>query len=384
MSRTLYLPVTHDLTGSTLDAFPVGLLMRSRANALAGGLARSTARQYFPFSFDYLTGTYGQADQIIADLGVIDPVELWERCGPQGARNAPDDYIATLSIRSVDGTGDAIAQVIDAAGGPRGGPIALAGAGATQYGIPLFTGDRITVAWLNRPVTDDSATVILNLTEGAGMELQSAAAAWELANGGSSGVPLHATTHEAGGTDEISVAGLTGLLATPQTPTLHATTHEVGGGDEILLENLATAAMTATDVFAPDGLGGVIARPESAAGGSSYFLIWGAKMDQTGRYARCGGNADASDHASLDPRTEWVVPITGTVDLIVWNTEDGAAGSTLKMRRNGVVVETIPIAADSGSAVLSTSVTQLTHRLAIEFDAGTDPDRSTFQVRITP
>jgi hypothetical protein len=141
--------------------------------------------------------------------------------------------------------------------------------------------------------------------------------------------------------------------------------------------------MTATDVFAPDGAGGVIARPESGGGGSFYFLIWAAKMDQTGRYARCGGNADAGDHASLDPRTEWVVPVSGTADLLVWNTEDGAAGSTLKMTRNGVVVETIAVAADSGSATLTTSVTALTDRLAIEYDAGTDPQRSTFELRIT-
>ncbi|MEE8508444.1 MAG: hypothetical protein V3T07_05210 [Myxococcota bacterium] len=384
MSRTLYLPVTNDLTGDTLDVLPAGLLMRSQANELELGLPRTVARQYFPFGYDYPTDAYSQADQVITDLGVIDPVELWERCGPQGARNAPDDYIATLSIRSVDGTGDAIAQVIDAAGGPRGAPIPLVGAGETQYGIPLFTGDRITVIWDNRPVTNDTATVILNLTEGAEMELQEAAAAWQLANaGGGGGVPLHASTHEAGGSDVISVAGLTGLLATAQTPTAHASTHELGGSDEILLESLATAAMTATDVFAPDGAGGVIARPESAGGGSFYFLIWAAKMDQTGRYARCGGNADAGDHASLDPRTEWVVPVSGTADLLVWNTEDGAAGSTLKMRRNGVVVETIAVAADSGSATLTTSVTALTDRLAIEYDAGTDPQRSTFELRIT-
>jgi hypothetical protein len=384
MSRTLYLPVTNDLTGNTLDVLPAGLLMRSQANELELGLPRTVARQYFPFGYDYPADAYNQADQVITDLGVIDPVELWEKCGPQGARNAPDDYIATLSIRSVDGTGDAIAQVIDAAGGPRGAPIPLAGAGETQYGIPLFTGDRIAVTWDNRPVTNDTATVILNLTEGAEMELQEAAAAWQLANaGGGGGVPLHAPTHELGGSDEISVAGLTGLLATAQTPTAHATTHELGGSDAIPLESLSTAAMTATDVFAPDGAGGVIARPESGGGGSFYFLIWAAKMDQTGRYARCGGNADAGDHASLDPRTEWVVPVSGTADLLVWNTEDGAAGSTLKMTRNGVVVETIAVAADSGSATLTTSVTALTDRLAIEYDAGTDPQRSTFELRIT-
>lgn len=43
----------------------------------------------------------------------------------------------------------------------------------------------------------------------------------------------HAITHELGGMDQINVAGLTGLLATPQTPTTHATTHLPNGTDPI-------------------------------------------------------------------------------------------------------------------------------------------------------
>jgi len=42
----------------------------------------------------------------------------------------------------------------------------------------------------------------------------------------------HKTSHESGGGDELSLAGMSGLLATPQTPASHASTHE-GGSDPV-------------------------------------------------------------------------------------------------------------------------------------------------------
>lgn len=41
-------------------------------------------------------------------------------------------------------------------------------------------------------------------------------------SGGGGGGGIHHTSHENGGSDEITVAGLSGLLADPQTPTTHA------------------------------------------------------------------------------------------------------------------------------------------------------------------
>jgi hypothetical protein len=49
----------------------------------------------------------------------------------------------------------------------------------------------------------------------------------------------HASNHENGGTDEINVAGLSGLLADDQNPTAHASDHQSGGGDAIKLDDLA-------------------------------------------------------------------------------------------------------------------------------------------------
>ena len=54
-----------------------------------------------------------------------------------------------------------------------------------------------------------------------------------------SALPLHASTHEDGGTDEISVAGLSGLLADGQTALAHASTHQNGGSDEISVAGLS-------------------------------------------------------------------------------------------------------------------------------------------------
>jgi hypothetical protein len=51
--------------------------------------------------------------------------------------------------------------------------------------------------------------------------------------------PEHASTHQNGGDDEISVAGLSGELADAQTPKTHASSHQSGGADAIKLDDLA-------------------------------------------------------------------------------------------------------------------------------------------------
>lgn len=60
--------------------------------------------------------------------------------------------------------------------------------------------------------------------------------------GAADGAPAaHASTHQSGGSDEIDVTDLAGLLAAPQTPASHASTHENGGGDEISVTGLSGA-----------------------------------------------------------------------------------------------------------------------------------------------
>lgn len=68
----------------------------------------------------------------------------------------------------------------------------------------------------------------------------------------------HATTHEDGGSDEVSVAGLSGLLGDAQTPTTHAASHAENGSDELLIENLGTS-VGSNFLYKSDATGGVVA-----------------------------------------------------------------------------------------------------------------------------
>ena len=53
-------------------------------------------------------------------------------------------------------------------------------------------------------------------------------------------VPIaHKTSHQQGGSDQISVSGLSGLLATPQTPASHKSSHQDAGTDEINVQGLS-------------------------------------------------------------------------------------------------------------------------------------------------
>ncbi len=74
----------------------------------------------------------------------------------------------------------------------------------------------------------------------------------------------HAADHANGGGDELNVGGLSGQLADDQPPLDHASDHSDGGSDEITVENLATASTTTTEVLSPDGVGGLVMRAEAA------------------------------------------------------------------------------------------------------------------------
>ena len=54
---------------------------------------------------------------------------------------------------------------------------------------------------------------------------------------------VHATSHQNGGTDEISVEGLSGDLADAQDAKAHKTSHQDGGSDELDLDGLAGASI---------------------------------------------------------------------------------------------------------------------------------------------
>ncbi len=190
MSRTFSLPVTVDLTGDVNDQLPDALGF-TQIRDLAG-LTPSQRRLYYPESFDPLTGVYARPDKIITELGLIDPVDVWQRSGAaQGS--SPDDFLANLSIRGPAGdpTGEALVTVVDSLFSPRFPsfvvPLApdgqTPGRVATRYGIPLFTGDMIVADWLNRPASGNGAQILLNLAPCDFCCMQKATAAWFQVNG---------------------------------------------------------------------------------------------------------------------------------------------------------------------------------------------------------
>ncbi len=93
--------------------------------------------------------------------------------------------------------------------------------------------------------------------------------------GGAGGV--HAATHQDGGTDELNVNGLNGVLAQPQIPANHHGVHQNGGGDEINVNGLSGLLADAqtpldhasehqnggSDELNVNGLNGVLAQPQT-------------------------------------------------------------------------------------------------------------------------
>lgn len=84
----------------------------------------------------------------------------------------------------------------------------------------------------------------------------------------------HAVEHQDGGTDEIDVTGLSGLLADPQNPTAHATSHDAGGTDAMAIDAAAaTGSLRTLGTGAAQACAGNDSRlsdsraPNGAAGG---------------------------------------------------------------------------------------------------------------------
>jgi len=78
----------------------------------------------------------------------------------------------------------------------------------------------------------------------------------------------HHDTHEAGGSDQPTLSGMSGLLATPQTPLGHAEIHQWNGSDPLEVETQPTSEMDPALVLAPDGAGRVHFRAEAGGAGN--------------------------------------------------------------------------------------------------------------------
>jgi len=102
---------------------------------------------------------------------------------------------------------------------------------------------------------------------------------------GDAGAPAaHHTTHENGGSDEISVAGLSGELADPQPPKTHATSHQDGGADEINV----------------NGLSGVLADPQNPTAHASSHKSGGSDSIKLNELANPTGSVEFNKQQGLN------------------------------------------------------------------------------------
>lgn len=144
-------------------------------------------------------------------------------------------------------------------------------------------------------------------------------------------VPAHASTHENGGADEISVAGLVGLLADSQTPLAHKTSHENGGADEISVV----------------GLSGLLADAQTPAAHAASHIS--------------GGSDPFTSAQLLEAIIKRIRTSTGPTDLLVGAIADGEF-----IKRDGAaIVGGVPTG--TGYSAIEDEGTPLTARSTINF-----------------
>ena len=154
----------------------------------------------------------------------------------------------TLAQSQVTGLTSALAAKLPLAGGTMTGQLNFSG--TTHAGLKLLSLTTVQ----RDALTPANGMLIYNTTTATVQKYE--AGAWV-----NSGTPAaHASTHQNGGADEISVAGLSGLLADGQTPIAHIASHAPGGSD----------ALPWTTIH---GRGTTGAKPAAAAGNAGYLYF---------------------------------------------------------------------------------------------------------------
>jgi len=100
---------------------------------------------------------------------------------------------------------------------------------ATDYWTPESAGFYVIHAYLSTPLDQVESN---NMLQPVTIEITGAAPPTPPV------VTAHAAQHEEGGTDEVSIDGLQGRTADPQTPLAHAAQHQAGGSDALNVGSL--------------------------------------------------------------------------------------------------------------------------------------------------
>ena len=110
---------------------------------------------------------------------------------------------------------------------------------------------------------------------------------------------------------------------------------------------------------------------------------WGAAFNITdqGDFAATNSRADSPEEPTLSERSQYVIPVAGTIERFLYNTQTGNATTTWKIIVNAATVATIVQTAAAGLEVVSVAVAQ-GDLIAIEYDTGDTPNRAIVGVYI--
>ena len=101
--------------------------------------------------------------------------------------------------------------------------------------------DKSSIPTAHKTSHQDGGTDEISVAALSGQLADAQPSTWALVSGKPTTFTpeAHKISHQDGGTDEISVPGLSGLLADAQTPLAHKTSHQDGGLDEISVAGLS-------------------------------------------------------------------------------------------------------------------------------------------------
>lgn len=146
-----------------------------------------------------------------------------------------------------------------------------------------------------------------------------------------------------------------------------------GGGLHALATALLAGFMSAADFTKLAGI--------PTGGGIAQIFCGGASMGagDTGKHFGAQDTSNGNKNAVLSSDNQMASGIAGSMQRLSWNSVSADVTTVFKVVKGGLVVETITLTGASGTATLTAAVA-LGNLIAVEYDSGTAPGRTTVQV----
>ena len=142
----------------------------------------------------------------------------------------------------------------------------------------------------------------------------------------SESVAAHASTHQNNGADEISVAGLSGLLADGQTALAHASTHASAGSDPLTLAQSQVTSLT-SDLAAKLALAGGTMTGQLNFSGTTHAGLKLLSLTTVQRDALTAANGMLIYNTTLSEVQKYSGGAWGTITTLSVYDENGSVGT---------------------------------------------------------